>query len=380
MTSVLPSVAVAQAPVSVLVVDDERAVRTMLVRWLRDAGYQCHEAESVAAAMECLRRQRIVLVASDIKLPVASGLELLRKAKAAVQDIEVLLLTGVGEVQSAMTALHEGASGYLLKPLDRSSFLFHVRRAIERRQLVLENRAYTENLEGLVRQQTVAIRRAHEETIHRLLSAAMCRDEETGAHVRRVGLYSELLAAAAGWPKPMVEQIRLAAPMHDIGKIGIPDAILRKPGKLTADEYKVMKTHTLIGAQMLAGSDSSVLQLAEEIALHHHERMDGSGYPHGLRGERIPESARIVALADVFDALTHDRVYRPAMDVEAAMATMQAGQGTLFDSELFTLFCTVLPQVSQILDATPDEQKGAEQPGDSTSPVPQPIDIVTASG
>ena len=170
-------------------------------------------------------------------------------------------------------------------------------RQIEEHQaLIAAKREYTERLEERVREQTVVIRRAQEETIHRLISASLWRDEETGMHIRRTGLFSEALAKAAGWSVADVDRIRMAAPMHDVGKIGIPDAVLRKPGKLTAEEFEIMKSHTVIGAKMLDGSDEPMLLMAKEIALNHHERWDGKGYPNGLAGDAIPESARILAI------------------------------------------------------------------------------------
>jgi putative two-component system response regulator len=203
-------------------------------------------------------------------------------------------------------------------------------------------------LEETVREQTRVVRRAHEETVQRLVSASLCRDEETGAHIRRTGALSEVLAKAAGWSAEEVENIRLAAPMHDVGKIGIPDAILRKPGKLTPEEFAIMKTHTMLGARMLAGSDSPMLKMAEQIALNHHERWDGGGYPNGLAGYAIPESARIMAIVDVYDALAHDRVYRPALPAEEVLATMQQGEGTHFDPLLLALFFSHLEEMDAL--------------------------------
>jgi putative two-component system response regulator len=298
----------------------------------------------------------------DITMPKRSGMELLREVRQCHPDLEVVMLTGLGETRTAIDALTLGASAYLIKPVERTELLFHVQRGLERRRLILENRDYTARLEQRVRDQTLAICHAHEETVYRLARATMCRDEETGAHIRRVGLFSELLARALGWTSVYVEHIRIAAPMHDIGKIGIPDAILRKPGKLTADEYKLMKQHTIIGAEILAGSHSPVLKLAREITLAHHEWWDGRGYPAGLRGDAIPESARIVAIADVYDALTHDRVYRPALPEEEALMIMERGAGTQFDPLLFDLFLSVVPQMRLI---------SAENPDESMEPLPQ---------
>ena len=232
----------------------------------------------------------------DIRLPGRSGADLLPDVKAAFPDTAVIMLTGNDETRTAVATLAQGASGYLLKPVERDELVFQVGSALERRRLTLENRQYLRGLERRVREQTAEIRQAHEETIHRLVAASLYRDEETGMHIKRTGLLSELLATATGWPRAEAETIRMAAPMHDVGKIGIPDAILRKPEKLTSEEFDVMKTHTLIGAGMLAGSRSAVLQMAEEIARSHHERWDGGGYPARLTQHAIPESARIVAL------------------------------------------------------------------------------------
>jgi len=198
-------------------------------------------------------------------------------------------------------------------------------------------------------------RRAHEETIHWLVKVSLYRDEETGAHIQRTGWYSELLAATAGWPRELVDQIRLAAPMHDLGKIGIPDAILRKPGKLTRDETTIMQTHTLLGAKMLTGATTPVLCMAREIAMCHHERWDGGGYPAGLAGQEIPETARIVAIVDFYDALSHDRVYRPAFPEAEVVRMLREGRGTHFDPRLLDIFLSLLPEMRAIAQAVPDD-------------------------
>ncbi|MFZ1934205.1 MAG: CHASE domain-containing protein [Thermoguttaceae bacterium] len=212
-----------------------------------------------------------------------------------------------------------------------------------------------------VLEQTVDIRRANEEVIDRLVSAAQWSDEETGMHIRRTGLLCEVLARAAGWFGDDVEALRQAAPMHDIGKIGIPDAILQKPGKLTAEEFAVMKTHTRIGADILAGSKSPMLQMAREIALNHHERWDGKGYPRGLAGKAIPESARIVAIVDVYDALSHDRVYRPALPEAEVLTIMQQGAGSHFDPVLMTFFFLHFSDIRRIAQEHPDDSWGGKR-------------------
>jgi putative two-component system response regulator len=346
----------------VLVVDDEPFVRDLLSRWLRDEGYSCVTANSPAATSAHIKQQTVDLVTLDVTMPGGSGLDLLDQIKELSPDSAVLMLTAEGNAAKAIRALTSGAFAYLLKPVERQEFLIQVRNGLERRRLVIENREYTQRLEEKVREHTFLIRRAHEETIYRLVSASLCRDEETGAHITRSGWYSELLAAAIGWNNEQVDLIRLAAPMHDIGKIGIPDAILRKPAKLSDDEYDVMKTHTRIGAKILSGSQSPVLRMAQEIALSHHERWDGNGYPSGLRARDIPESARIVAIVDVYDALTHDRIYRPALPEAKVLSMMREGRGQHFDPDLFDAFVTLLPEMRAIAQAVTDDGHENQSP------------------
>jgi putative two-component system response regulator len=352
---------------TVLIVDDEPAVRELLSRWLRHGGYHCLPAVSARQARQLLDGQlldghSIDMAVLDLCLGGEDGLSLLRHVREAWPDVEAILLTGSGDQRTVIEALNRGAAGYLTKPCDRQELLFHVGRALERRRLRLSERLHTRHLERRVREQTATIRQAHEETIHRLLEAAMMRDEETGTHIRRLGLTSAVLAEAAGWSREAVDCIRLAAPMHDVGKIGIPDAILQKPGRLTEAEMAVMRQHTVIGARMLAGSMSDSLQMAERIALSHHERWDGTGYPHGLRREHIPEAARLVAIADVYDALTHDRVYRPALPEAEVLRIMRAGRGTHFDPQLLDLFLQLLPEIGWIASEHHDGPDDAPQP------------------
>jgi putative two-component system response regulator len=296
----------------------------------------------------------VALVTSDITRPGISGTQLLGKLRMSFPDLPVLMLTGCGETATAIRALTEGACGYLLKPIQREELLFQVQQGLERFQLRLERRRHLEELESRVLEQTQTIRQAYEETIHRLVTASSFRDEETGAHIRRTGLFSEALARAAGWSRTECEQIRMAAPMHDVGKIGIPDAILRKPGRLNQEEFAVMEQHASIGAAMLQGSASPMLQLACEIAQHHHERWDGTGYPRGLAGEGIPECARILAIVDVYDALSHDRVYRKALPEDEVLKILQQGSGSHFDPALLALFFSILEEIQDIAAAHPD--------------------------
>jgi putative two-component system response regulator len=282
-------------------------------------------------------------------------LDVLAKLRVSYPEMPVLMLTASGHTKTAIDAMVAGACGYLVKPVQEEELLIQVVRGLEWRQLWLDRQAYTQSLEEKVIQQTRVIRQAHEETIHRLVVATMCRDEETGAHIVRTGLFSEVLARAIDWSASEAERLRFATPMHDIGKIGIPDAILQKPGRLTEAEYEVMKTHTTLGAEILAGSQSPVLQLAREIALNHHERWDGRGYPSGLAGEAIPVAARIVSIVDVYDALTHDRIYRPAFAPETALGMMREQLGKQFDPILLTVFFSSLEQIHEISMENPDD-------------------------
>ena len=356
MAEALAGTSRTKAPPHVLVVDDESYTRKTVCRWLAGAGFHCGQAASAEEAIARMQDQEAHLLTLDITVPDRAGLEVLSQIKQHWPDTEVLVLTALEETATAVEAMTLGAYGYLLKPIDSSELVFQAKKAIQHRELIVERRQYTATLEAKVREQTGAIRAAHEETILRLLSASRYRDEETGAHIKRTGLYCELFTEVLGWPQEQVQNIRLAAPMHNLGKIGIPDAILQKPGKLTPEEFEVMKTHTVIGARMLAGSDSAILQMAHEIALAHHERWDGTGYPHGLSGLAIPESARILAIVNVYDALTHRRVYHEAMPEDQSLEIMEAGRGMHFDPFLFGIFLSILPEIRRIAAENPDER------------------------
>lgn len=215
-------------------------------------------------------------------------------------------------------------------------------------QTARENMLANERLEEEVRRRTADIRRREEEIILRLLAVSGARDGETGAHIRRIGLYSGVIAKALGWSDRAVDDLRLAAPMHDIGKVGIPDSVLFKPGKLSPSEWSIMQTHPVIGARMIGDSDIPVLKQAAEISLYHHERYDGKGYPHGLKGEEIPECARIVAIVDVYDALIHKRVYKEAFEEDIVGEMMLAQVGKHFDPYLFGVFLNCLDEIREI--------------------------------
>ena len=336
----------------ILIVDDEDQIRTLLARLLSPHGYDCLTAESAAAARRLLKETEVALVLSDVNMPGESGIDFTREVLAQYPDTAVVLVTGMDDRRYADVAIELGAYGYVLKPFKPTELIINVGNALRRRTLEIENRSHRERLEQTVLDRTAALRdtiarlessdselrRLREETIRRLSWAAEFRNQETGEHIVRMSLYCALLGRLAGLETDRAELIRIASPMHDVGKIGIPDRILLKPGRLTEDERRVMEAHTEMGHRILAGSGVELLDLAAKMALTHHERIDGTGYPAGAAGEEIPIEGRICAIADVFDALTSDRVYRQAFQPDEARAMMLEGRGTQFDTELLDLF------------------------------------------
>lgn len=225
----------------------------------------------------------------------------------------------------------------------------------QEKQLMRDNLLTQEKLELEVHRRTLQIRQREEEIAIKLIAASGKRDEETGAHIRRIGLYAAEMAKALGWSQLLIDDIKLAAPMHDIGKIGIPDNVLQKPGRLTEAEFEIMKGHARIGGEMLAGSNIPMLKLASSIAIGHHEKWDGSGYPNGLKGEEIPESARIVAIVDVYDALVHKRVYKKAFSEAEALEIMDDMAGYHFDPSLYRLFLLIIDKIREIKNQNKDD-------------------------
>jgi len=341
----------------ILVVDDEPFVADIISRWLRAEGYECERASNGWEALEALRGGGFALVVTDIMMPGMSGVELLEQVRLSHPGTAVIMLTGVDDRETATRAVELGAYGYVIKPFERNEILIEVAGALKRRHLELLRDRYEKRLEQEVERRTAEARYAQEEITLRLMAASEFRSAETGAHVRRMGLYAEEIGKALGYPQEHTRMLRLAAPMHDVGKIGIPDAILLKPGKLSDEEFQVMKTHTTIGARMLEGSGIGLLDFSSKIARYHHERWDGSGYPTGLAGTDIPESARIVAVIDVYDALVHERIYRPAVPEPKALALIREKRGSHFDPHLVDVFMDVLPQVRRISAEVKDEEQ-----------------------
>ena len=340
---------------SVLIVDDLPIVRLALQRILTKAGYHCLEAEDVAGALAVLARNGIDLVLCDIQMPGASGLDLVRAIQDRIPDISVVMVSSLEDTETAIECLQQGAFGYVLKPFQPREILVQVNSALRRRMLEIAYRDREAQLAQKVREQTLEIRQSREEIALRLISASEHRDNETGMHVRRIGLYAAEMARLLGWSEMAVETIESAAPMHDIGKIGVPDAILQKPAALTENEWVTMKMHTTMGATILKGSKVPFIQMGARIALGHHEKWDGSGYPFALRGEEIPIEARITSLLDVYDAVSNRRHYKEPWPEYQVIQVIEEGAGFHFDHDLVRLFLNNLDRFREILAANPNE-------------------------
>lgn len=336
----------------ILVVDDEPPVRRTLSRILGAVGYQCSPAGSVSEARERLNTSNFEMVICDLRMPGESGMELVEQIERDGLQIAVLMATGEDDPEIARAAGKHGVDGYLVKPFSGNELLINVDYALEQARKRFERTRKSDHslqeaherasdvraalIDVAEREQLIDTQRT--QMLSRLSEVVGQRDLETGAHIRRIGRHAALLARASGLPEEEARNVGLAAPMHDVGKVAIPDAILLKPGPLTPGEREVMQRHTQIGHDILANSGSPLLDLAASIALTHHERVDGTGYPEGLRGEEIPIAGRIVAIVDVFDALTSERPYRAAMNDEEALAIMHERRGTHFDAELLDCF------------------------------------------
>jgi putative two-component system response regulator len=319
-----------------LCVDDDAQVRALIERVVVAAGYDCVGVGTVDGARELLAHEDFSVVLCDIGLPGRSGLELLEELGRTRPDIATVMVTGHDHVGIVDAALKLGAYGYVTKPFSANDLIIDISNALHRRQFEAERRDASET----------ELQRAYAGTLRRLSRAVEYHDGATGAHLERVGSFTADIATALGISEARVELLRLAAPLHDIGKIAVADKILRKTGMLTDEERRLMDQHADIGHDLLGGSGSELLELAATIAWTHHERWDGSGYPRRLRGDEIPLEGRIVAVADVFDALSSDRPYRPRLSVEAARTAILEGSGHAFDPDVVDAFVLCLEAVA----------------------------------
>ena len=352
----------------ILVVDDEEAVRGALARILARDGYASESVASVADARHALRRRDYELVLCDVMMPQEQGVCLLRHVRSEYPALPIVMVSGVSDPGFATVALGLGAYGYVTKPFEENQVLIAVANALLRSRVECENETYRRFLEQMVADRTHALsesverlerseaslRSASEDTVKSLARAIEGRDVETGQHVERMSRYSELLALRCGMGRQQCGAVRLAAAMHDVGKIGVPDGILFKPGRVSAGEYEVIKQHAELGFSILERSEQPLLALGALIARTHHERWDGTGYPRGLEGTAIPLEGRIAAVADVFDALVSRRVYKPAFSVERALDIMRQGRATSFDPEVLDEFLGHADDAVEVLELFPD--------------------------
>jgi len=327
----------------ILIVDDRQANILLLEQMLRGAGYDSIESTTDPNQVsELHRNNQYDLILLDMQMPGTDGFQVLERLKEVETEgyLPVLVITVNPDLK--LRALQAGAKDFISKPFDLAEVLIRVRNMIEVRLLHIELHKYNTVLEKRVRERTLDLQESYLQTIYTVTRAAEYRDKDTGAHVQRISYFSRELARALGMGEEYSDTIFFTSPMHDIGKIGIPDRILLKPGALTPEEWGIMKAHTTIGATMIGDSKSRYLQMGAEIALNHHEHWDGGGYPNGKRGEEIPLSARIMILCDNYDALRSKRPYKPAFDHQKTMDIMTHGDGRTtpdyFDPALLSLF------------------------------------------
>ncbi len=337
----------------ILIIDDEPANLKLLDKMLSGQGYT--DLDLVQDSRVVLDRYRAVrpdLILLDLNMPHLDGFAVMAQLAALADPLlpPIIVLTAQQGRDYLLRALNGGARDFVTKPFDRIELLARVRNLFEvhlAHRLLYDQKAV---LEEMVRERTQQLRDTRLQIVQRLGRAAEYRDNETGLHVIRMSKVSALLARSMGWSVDNCELMLHASPMHDIGKIGIPDGILLKPGKLEPHEWEIMKNHANMGAELMDGDSSELLQLAYVIALTHHEKWDGSGYPHGLAGTAIPQAGRIVAVADVFDALTSVRPYKEAWLVDKAVAYMQANVGKHFDPEVVVHFQQNLTEITAICE------------------------------
>ena len=354
----------------ILIVDDELINRKVLEGLLKSYGHECVSAESGPVALKLLDKS-IDLVLLDIMMPGMDGFTVTRTIRKMPEyaDLPIVMVTALSAKEDRLKAVEVGANDFVAKPIDTTELGVRMTSLLRMKKYHDELKDYQEHLQQMVAEKTGALRsalsaleharlatvQAHMETIHKLSAAAEYKDEDTGSHIMRMSRYCALIARAHGMGEDEVDLILNSSPMHDIGKMGIPDAILLKPGKLNDEEWVVMRRHTIIGAKILRGGSSKYLEAGAEIALSHHEKWDGSGYPNGLAGDAIPLSGRISAVADVFDALTSKRPYKSALSNERSLEIMAAGRGTHFDPELYDLFIANFDEVLKIQGSFQDD-------------------------
>ncbi len=327
----------------ILIVDDEEAIREVVSTLLEAQGHQCYTVANGRLAQDFLKKNTVDLVLSDMVMPEMDGLSLVEWLRQTDSDLPIIMVTAMHDISTALEAIRRGAYDYILKPFEKDQLYLGVRRALERRRLILENRNYQRNLEELVEERTAQLKgtleqleQSYDDTLEALGGALDLKDAETEGHCKRVTAFTIAIAKAMKVDPSHLPHIARAAFLHDIGKMAIPDAILRKPGPLTPEEREVMRTHCEIGFKMV--KRIPFLSEASDIVHSHQEFFDGSGYPRGLQGDEIPLGARIFAVADTLDAMISDRPYRRALSIETAREEIKRCSGTQFDPEVVGVF------------------------------------------
>ena len=335
----------------ILIVDDQMTNIMLLESILQNAGYnQIHFTQDPTQVLPLVKELVPDLICLDIRMPELNGFQVMGQLKIIHQHafLPILVLTFEDDRETRLRALESGAKDFLHKPFDKVEVLMRIRNLLEASLLNKTVSQQKASLEETVRIRTQELRETQLDVVHRLARAAEHRDNETGAHIIRMAHFAVVLGRAAGMTDEECDVLFHATPMHDVGKLGIPDRILLKPGKLDPEEFEIMKQHTVIGAQLLSNSHSPVLQMGELIALTHHERWDGSGYPNRLAGMDIPLVGRICAIADVFDALSSKRCYKDPWPLDKTLMEMHSLSGKQFDPGLIDLFHELLPVMTDI--------------------------------